>query len=124
MGGESDSMASLIQPISKLLSSVTRRAESSYAIGVDVGTTSVKTGLIDGEGELLASYSETYEKTFPRESWVEQDPFDWTRLIEEAFSSFDKTVRLEKVRTLCICSQVNTHVFVDKDGRPLMPAIV
>lgn len=87
-------------------------------LGIDVGTTSVKAGVIASDGTVLDSFSQSYP-TRRDSGFVEQDPDDWVRLMEAACAQFAN----HDIAAAGLCSQVNTHVFLDKDGRPLMPAI-
>ncbi len=87
-------------------------------LGLDVGTTSVKAGVLAPDGSVLASFSESYP-TRRDGARVEQDPDDWMRLIGRALQAFEG----HELAALGLCSQVNTHVFVGADGRALMPAI-
>lgn len=95
-----------------------------YTIGFDIGTTSVKGRVFDSAGHSVASFTENYPKIFPQNNWVEQDPNVWTSLIYKALRKFSLSVELNKVTAICLCSQVNTHVFTDEDGVALSPAIV
>ena len=68
---------------------VTARGEaemSRYVVGVDIGTSAVKSGLIDKDGVLVALASEELPLRHPRPGWVEQD-------LEDFYSS--------AIRTLC-----------------------
>jgi xylulokinase len=89
-------------------------------LGIDVGTTSVKAAVIDGQGRIVARFAQTYPTQRSGAAFVEQDPDDWVRLIGQAmaeFASYD-------IGAIGLTSQVNTHVFVGGDGAALMPAIV
>lgn len=93
-------------------------------LGIDVGTTSVKAGLLDADGQIVASFAERYGTMRAAGGIVEQDPSDWTRLIDKAIAQFVGDGFGPDVVAVGLCSQVNTHVFVDADCAPLMPAIV
>jgi xylulokinase len=93
---------------------------NKLTLGIDVGTTSVKAGVIDSDGTIVAQYAKNYPTLRPQPAFVEQNPEDWLRLIDEAIGSFDVT----NIHSVGLCSQVNTHVFLDADGTPLMPAIM
>ncbi len=93
-------------------------------IGVDVGTTSVKAMLFSSEGSVLDGYSSMYPTQRKSGGIVEQNPDDWVNHIIAALEQFDSAFDLTRVRALGLCSQVNTHVFVDRHHRPLAPAIV
>ena len=49
----------------------------SFYIGVDLGTSSVKLLLVDGDGRILNSVSREYPLLFPHPGWSEQDPACW-----------------------------------------------
>lgn len=91
-------------------------------LGIDVGTTSVKAGLLDDAGRMVASFAEGYPTARPGRGVVEQDPHDWTRAIDRALAQFAD--HAGQIKAIGLCSQVNTHVFVGADGAPLMPAMV
>lgn len=93
-------------------------------LGIDVGTTSVKAGLLDADGAVVASFSERYPTARPGAGVVEQDPRDWTRLIDAAIAKFAGEGFGPDIAAIGLTSQVNTHVFVGADGAPLMPAVV
>lgn len=108
-----------------------------YLVGIDVGTTSVKGGLFSVAGDMLATASVGYPTARPQPGWVEQDAQAWLdavwQVIERLFADADAGTgaangppgrRWQQVVAVGICSQVNTHVFVDADGSPLAPAIV
>ena len=89
-------------------------------IGIDVGTTSIKAAVLDKSGTIHARFLESYPTARTGPLVVEQDPDDWVRLIEKALSSFDEN----EIAAIGLCSQVNTHVFVDAEGNALCPAIL
>ena len=84
-------------------------------IGIDVGTTSVKAAVLDQSGTVHSSFVESYQTKRTGDTIVEQNPEDWVRLIDKALSSLG----LDQVAAIGLCSQVNTHVFVDADGNAL-----
>ena len=55
-----------------------------------------------------------------------QDPGDekYERFVIEALETLSVGVPAGQIAAIGLCSQVNTHVFVDADGRPLLPALV
>ena len=88
-------------------------------IGLDIGTTSVKAAVIDTNGAIHARFSESYPSSRTGTHLVEQNPDDWLGLLNKALNSFID----HEVVGIGICSQVNTHVFLGVDERPLFPAI-
>ncbi len=93
-------------------------------LSIDVGTTSVKAGLVDPDGHIVARFAENYPTTRGQNGLAEQDPDDWVRLIDKAVRQFVAEGYGPRITAFGLCSQVNTHVFVDAQGEPLMPAIL
>ncbi len=91
-------------------------------IGIDIGTTAVKAVLADLSGTRLSSYAARYPTHRPAPGQVEQDPADWMAHVQAALAQF--AAMGVRVQGLGITSQVNTHVFCDRDLAPLAPAIV
>lgn len=92
-------------------------------IGIDVGTTAVKAVLIDLKGSRLADFSRPHPMHRSEGGAAEQDPADWMRGVLEALGTFAMQHDLRGLAGIGICSQVNTHVFVDTAGAPVRPAI-
>jgi xylulokinase len=88
-------------------------------LGIDVGTTSVKAGIINADGQIIARFAQNYPTMRHGADVVEQDPDHWVRLIDQAMAAFAD----HKITAIGLTSQVNTHVFVGHDDAPLMPAI-
>ena len=92
-------------------------------IGIDVGTTAVKAVLVDLDGNRLAEFACPHALHRPTDGAAEQDPPAWMAAILDALAQFAAGNDLRGLAGIGICSQVNTHVFVDADGVPVRPAI-
>lgn len=92
-------------------------------LGIDIGTTAVKAGVIGTDGRMLAGFSETYPTQRPAPGIAEQDPADWLARLDAALLRLTAEGRSARLRAVGVTSQVNTHLFLDAAGRPLMPAI-
>src|SRR6266545_8418551 len=103
-----------------------RRSMSDRALflGADIGTTAAKAGLFDLAGNPLALADSGYVIERPQPDWAEQDPRVWWQAFVDVVDALGAEADLSRVRAVGICSQVNTHVFVDADGADLAPAIV
>lgn len=97
---------------------------ADLVLGIDVGTTAVKLAVVGPDGALHHAFSRAYPIHRPADGRAEQDPADWTRLIDEGIAALVAAGLAPRIAAIGVTSQVNTHVFLDKAGRPLMPAIV
>lgn len=95
-------------------------------LSVDLGTTAVKTCLIDASGEMVAGASREYQLDTPAPDAVELD-------VETYWSAFKSGVAevLERavvhrgdIRAIGISAQGETLICADADGRAIRPAIV
>ena len=92
-------------------------------LGFDVGTTTIKGAAFDAEGRLVAHAACAYPTSRPAPGIVEQDPRHWTEGLNAVLDALVAEGRGERVAGVGLCSQANTDVFVDSEGRPLAPAI-
>ena len=103
--------------------SATARAAMILA-GFDVGTTAVKGIYFDvATRRVVAEASWEYPLHRPAEGHAEQDPADWLRGVGLCREMLETLVPGASVAAVGICSQVNTHVFVDAGLTPVCPAI-
>ncbi len=93
-------------------------------LGIDLGSTSVKAAVLAEGGACLSRFAEGYATARPAAGVAEQDPDDWMRLIRAALAQFAGEGLAGRIAVGCLTSQVNTHVFVDRAGKALMPAIL
>ncbi len=93
-------------------------------MGIDIGTSGVKTLLISEKGEVIASAGEEYELLTPRPNWAEQDPETWW---QATVNTVRKCV-MEKpnlsVAAIGLTGQMHGSVFLDHKGNVLRPAIL
>ena len=93
-----------------------------FLIGIDVGTTSIKAGLFDSDGVQHAVFAERYPTSRAENGDVTQNPNDWMRLVEKALRDVSAGLLPGAVKAVGLTSQVNTHVFVDENLTPQIPA--
>ena len=92
-------------------------------LGIDVGSTAIKLGIVNTEGKLISYFNSPYSTKTISNEHVEQDPNDWFKLILKGLSEFKNNNPSCQLSGLSMCSQVNTHIFVDENGEALLPAI-
>lgn len=102
-------------------------SEKDLLLAIDNGTQSLKALVFDAEGTLLARERVAFEPYFSkRPGWAEQDPdVFWTALCQACSSLWrNENVNKDAVAAVSITTQRSTVVNLDKDGRPLRPAIL
>jgi xylulokinase len=92
-------------------------------LGIDLGTTAVKAGLYDRTGTAVGLARAAYP-TSSHDALVEQNSEDWWQALRTALGRLATRADLAQVRSIGVVGQVNTHLCVDQELRPLGPAIV
>jgi len=98
-------------------------ADGPVLIGVDIGTTAVKTVMLAGAGTRLDAFAATHETARPAPGAAEQLPEGWMGHVAAALARFAAHPRAGEVAAIGVTSQVNTHVFCDGTLAPLAAAI-
>jgi len=97
-----------------------------YLVGLDVGTTSTRTLIIDSNGKLISSCIKEYPMHTPKPGWAEQDPDDWWEAavytIKGAISSGD--IKPQDIAAIGLTGQMHGSVFIDRKGSIIRPALL
>lgn len=99
-------------------------------LGIDIGSSSIKTALIDTEsGECIGRslYPPDEMKILaPQKSWAEQDPEDWMENTVKAVSLLrqDYGQAVKNVGAIGITYQMHGLVTVDENGHPIRNSII
>lgn len=100
--------------------------ESGFLLGIDVGTTSVKSAVFDLEGNLAGSGSSAYPTFHLRPEWAEHDPDLWRegfkRSVQSALS--EGNIVADKIVALAVSELAPVVVPVDENGKPLRRAMI
>jgi len=95
-------------------------------IGIDLGTSSVKSILIDGDDTVIATASAPLEVSRPHPTWSEQAPADWwtatAKTLDEIKVKFPK--EMAAVQGIGLSGQQHGATLLDKNGNPLRPCIL
>ncbi|MFW9978143.1 MAG: FGGY-family carbohydrate kinase [Candidatus Thorarchaeota archaeon] len=96
-----------------------------YVIAHDVGTSSVKTALVDSNGHVVAHAIEDYPLHTPRPGWVEQDPEDYWNAIVKTTRQISSNYKLSKdnLAGIVFTTQAMGVIPIDKNGVVLHPNI-
>lgn len=97
-----------------------------YLIGVDVGTSSMKTILMDENGEIYAQASRDYPLYEPANGWAEQDPLDWKNAAFQTIASVVQKsgVAKESIAGIGLTGQMHGLVMLDENDQPIGRSII
>lgn len=95
-------------------------------LGIDIGTSSVKTVLMDEDQKILASATEAYPVSRPHPGWSEQDPEDWwtatVKTIDALAKSHAKDVAA--VTGIGLSGHMHGATLLDASDKVLRPCIL
>ncbi|MCU0825451.1 MAG: glycerol kinase GlpK [Leptospira sp.] len=102
-------------------------ANKGYIIGIDAGTTGIRTFCFNDKGKVISSAYQEFKQYYPKPGWVEHDPEEiWIKtqkLIGEAIRK--GKLNPKDAVTIGITNQRETSVVWDKKtGKPIYNAIV
>jgi len=100
---------------------------STLLMGVDLGTSSTKTVLIDRtSGRVLALAAREYPVDTPRPGWAEQDPEAWLDAATETMAEALELAHVapEEVAGIGLSGQMHGTVCLGRNGHALRPAII
>jgi xylulokinase len=92
-------------------------------LGIDLGTSSLKALLIDGQDRIHAQASSLLQVASPRPSWSEQDPHAWWDACLRSVLALPANLR-RQVRGIGLSGQMHGAVLLDAQDAVLRPAIL
>ena len=101
-------------------------SENIYLLGIDGGTESLRAGIFDLNGTLIASASTAYETRFPNPGWAEQDPRDWWRALATSVRKAvsESGLHSEQIAAMAVDTTCCSVVVLDEQGEPLRPCLI
>lgn len=96
----------------------------NYYIGLDLGTSGIKSVVFDKKGNIVTSYLEEYDIISPKNGYAEEDPNVW---LEKTISVLHKIGTLDikdDIRGIGISGQMHGLVLLDKDDNVLRNSII
>lgn len=100
-------------------------------LGLDLGSSSIKAALLDAEtGRLVEAAQSPADRELeieaPRPGWAEQEPEIWWEHVKTAVARLKELAgaALDDLAAIGITYQMHGLVLVDRDRRPLRPAII
>lgn len=97
-----------------------------YLIGIDVGTSSTKSVLMEEAGRVLAVAQEEYSLHAPQPGWAEQDPEVWWRATVRTIHALLRGTEIasERIAGVGFSGQMHGTVLLDRNRRVLRPAVI
>lgn len=97
-----------------------------YLLGIDVGTTGVKSVLITENGEVAAESTQTYPLFSPKPNWFEQNPDDWWKATVVSIKRILQEIDLDpaQIAGIGLSGQYHGLLVMDKNHTVLRPSIL
>lgn len=95
-------------------------------LGIDVGTSEIKTLLLDESSKIVAVAGAPLTVQRPQPHFSEQDPESWWQALNQALSLLRAQAgeRWKEVRAIGLSGQMHGAVLLDKQGKVLRPCIL
>ncbi|MEK3884733.1 gluconokinase [Paenibacillus sp. PL2-23] len=99
---------------------------STYVMGLDIGTTSVKACLFNKVGHLVSEAERMIESEYPQQGWVQQDAVKIERLTVQAVNEAISKAAIDREHLIAVGFSAAMHslVPVDEQGQPLSAAFI
>jgi xylulokinase len=98
----------------------------SYLVGIDLGTSSVKTLIVGSDGSVLSTSTDNYPISTPKMNYAEQKPEKWWKATVNTIRDSIKKAEIKPSDIKCIglSGQMHGAVFLDKDLNIIRPSII
>lgn len=96
----------------------------NYYVGIDLGTSSVKTLLLSGDGEVVSSITKEYPLYFPHGGWSEQNPEDWYNQTIASLKELFEGIDAKEVKAFSFSGQMHGLVMLDNEDNVIRPALL
>ncbi|HUT33609.1 MAG TPA: xylulokinase [Planctomycetota bacterium] len=95
-------------------------------LGIDLGTQSVKSVVLDDQGQVRSVAQAEYPILTPRVGWAEQEPATWWRATSQTTQEAIAGARIapEEIAGVGLSGQMHGTVCLDREGLPVRPAII
>lgn len=95
-------------------------------LGIDVGTSEIKTLIIDELGKIVAFAGAELTIQRPHPHWSEQDPQSWWQALQRAMGELREKAaeHWSSIKAIGLSGQMHGAVLLDKQGEVLRPCIL
>lgn len=95
-----------------------------YYIGADLGTSSLKLLLVGNNGCIVNEVTKSYDLSFPKPGWSEQNPEDWWDAFVSGVKELIGDINPNDVRAIGAGGQMHGLVVLDSKDSVIRPAIL
>src|SRR3982751_4920877 len=95
-----------------------------YYLGIDIGTTSVKSIAFSRSGKSISEYSVSYSIHHPLPEWSEQDPDEILRAVVKTVENILHEFHPHLPVLCSFCSAMHSLIAVNKKGMAVSPSII
>lgn len=96
-----------------------------YLLGIDIGTSSVKTAILDAESAAIVhSVTQEYPVLQPHPGYAEQNPDDWWNAVIQTVRTAAESIDKSAIVGIGVSGQMHGTVCLDQAGKPIRPAII
>ena len=93
-------------------------------LAIDVGTGSVRSALVNVNGNLVAFQAKEHAQIVPRSGWAEQRPRQWWEgAVETTRAVLQSVAGADRVAAGAACGRMHGTVLIDTDGEPVLDAV-
>lgn len=93
-------------------------------VGLDVGTSSVKTAVFTTNGQLVACAAAPIKLYMPQPGWAEQEPDEWWLAACGTLQQIAEKIDPDRIACIGLCGQCPGHVLVGSDRQAVGRAII
>lgn len=95
-----------------------------YVIGIDIGTSGLKSIIVNGDGEVVKKDLVKYETFHDKTGYSEMDPEKWYEATVESLKRLLSSEYGKNIKGISFSGQMHGLVLIDKDGEVIRPAIL
>lgn len=95
----------------------------SLILAIDLGTSSVKSMIMDEQAEILHVTAVPYPSYNPNPGWVQQDPEEWVTAAVHAVRESIAVIDPKEIAIISLSGHMSGLVLVDGEGTPLYPCV-
>jgi len=95
-----------------------------YILGIDIGTGSCKSCIINDEGKLIATESDEYDPLIIKQGWIEQNPDTWFKAVLNTLHKLSCSIDFKKIAAVGVAGQMRGLTFIDNSGNILRNSIL